>query len=241
MNAPRLTKADIVLTILPLLLWAVSEGVVNPLISERRCSQQPETCTHETVFWPDRLVFNFEGSAKADGISTIIQYAVGVSAVAVPMVIQIGFIAVRGMNPVAALYQFSTDVVILAQGATLNGLFNSIVRNIVQRPRPLVYKDPRGHGWNSRNYSSFYSGHTSFTAVICVALSLLLYSRGLSGWLVTGFSVAGCTAVFSTAILRVMAGRHFFTDVMAGMIFGSLMGFLMVWWHCRSGKKNAKD
>ncbi|KAF6022584.1 PPAPDC2 [Bugula neritina] len=68
---------------------------------------------------------------------------------------------------------------------------------------------------------SFPSGHTT-RAIMCGCL--LLYSLELS----FSSQILVLTWSISTAVSRVMLGRHYVTDVIAGSIFGFLQFYAMV-------------
>lgn len=73
-------------------------------------------------------------------------------------------------------------------------------------------KRPDGHG-----YSSFPSGHTA-TAFMCAQMLHREYGETLSPWI----SVAGYGLAATTGIFRVIANRHWCSDVMGGAAIGIL-------------------
>jgi membrane-associated phospholipid phosphatase len=226
---PRLRRIDIVITLVPALVWAAAFRA-RPAVIEPRCANDPQACAQETVFLPDQLALGLE-SGKADSVSFIAQDWSGYLALAIPAVWVLGRLAARGLSPAAALASIGTDAVLLLQGALWNGTVNETIRLLVQRPRPFVYADPGRLGQDPAHYTSFYSGHTSFSAVAGTSLVLALVSRGAPAWLAAVAAAGASGLVFVTALTRVLAGRHFVTDVLMGALFGALIALAIGYLH----------
>lgn len=81
-------------------------------------------------------------------------------------------------------------------------------------------------------YYSFFSGHASqafaSAAVLCsFHMNMPLLGEGAENTLVpcvTGFAVAGATAMF-----RILGDMHYATDVITGAVVGTSVGFLLPW------------
>ena len=105
-----------------------------------------------------------------------------------------------------------------------NGALTEAIRVIVQRPRPFVF-GALEHAESLAHYTSFVSGHTSFTACMATGATLLV-RRGraskLNATQATALLAFSWTLCVATAVLRVLAGRHFISDTVGGMICGSL-------------------
>lgn len=104
-----------------------------------------------------------------------------------------------------------------------------LIKGLVRRPRPLAYNpDPRipdGLRRSRHAVRSFPSGHTS-SAFAAAVFAGEVYARlhpddPARHWVRAG----GLTVAAATAWLRVRAGRHFPTDVLAGAVIGSLVGW----------------
>jgi membrane-associated phospholipid phosphatase len=142
--------------------------------------------------------------------------------------------------PVAAIFLGAgkskgtlTDALVTGQAVVLNVALNQWIKLAVHRPRPFVYSLTDGNELLNENgsYYSFYSQHTSvaFAAGISYARTYAL-RHPTSGrrWLVYIAAIGGASAVGS---MRVLAGRHFPTDVMTGAAAGVGMGLLVPWLH----------
>jgi membrane-associated phospholipid phosphatase len=155
-------------------------------------------------------------SESADKASDMLLY--GMTAAPLLLLLETG----AGMNSGEMLVMYSQTQ--LAQVATV-GLTKALVR----RPRPYVYnRDPRipvSYREDAGARRSFPSGHTSATFAAAVFMgevyARLNPDRSARHW-VRGGSLA---LAATTGFLRVRAGRHFPTDVLAGAAIGALAGW----------------
>jgi membrane-associated phospholipid phosphatase len=130
-----------------------------------------------------------------------------------------------------------SDALVIAQSVAVSGALNGVTKVTVQRPRPLLY----GAAANDRalslpdNYTSFYSGHTStaFAAGMSYAQTFALRHPD-SPYRFVVFAAAG-TVGAAVGTLRVLAGKHFPTDVLVGAGAGTAVGLLVPWLHARTG------
>lgn len=113
-----------------------------------------------------------------------------------------------------------------AEAVAVTGAITSIVKVAAGRPRP--YTHGAGRVVEPDDHSSFFSGHTATAAAASFAAARAL---DLTGDLGTGTRVAlyGGAGVITAAVgvLRIAAGRHFPTDVIAGAIVGGGVAFLV--------------
>lgn len=129
---------------------------------------------------------------------------------------------------VAVMY---TQSVLLTCGAknTLKGLFD--------RNRPYMYAfDPPEEGIaDGDRLNSFPSGHTAyaFNGAVFTAVVFSEYFPD-SPWKVPVIAGSFGAAV-ATGVLRMESGNHFFSDVVAGAVLGSLSGYLVPELHRREG------
>ena len=95
----------------------------------------------------------------------------------------------------------------------------------IERERPYVGETSRPSD-TSEDYDSFPSGHTLMAfaaAAYTQTLSNLWYPDSKSMKVV---SIATWTLASATAVLRVVSGNHYVSDVLAGAAIGSVVGFL---------------
>lgn len=136
----------------------------------------------------------------------------------------------------AAARGWATDLVVLGEVLAVNFLVTNVVKQAVMRPRPLVY-DPAVDGSTRLGADaalSFFSGHSSTTFAMATAYSILFMKRHPDhpGWYVPMFVVTEGLAA-ATAVLRTQAGKHFYTDVLAGAVVGASIGALIPLVHLR--------
>ena len=116
----------------------------------------------------------------------------------------------------------------------------NLTKVIVGRPRPYLYGDkaPEEYKIKGDNRKSFFSGHTSISAVSCFLMASMYDDYNpdnqLSPYLWAG---AGFIPAL-TAYYRYDAGKHFPSDLVAGYIVGSAIGILVPKWHTKNSKIN---
>jgi membrane-associated phospholipid phosphatase len=143
-------------------------------------------------------------------------------AVAVPVALDLLHL---GVQPVLA-----EDLTVFAQVLWLNGALVTLVKYATQRPLPLTYAGDPGLVRNPGGYRAFYSGHTATTVAALTVTAFTLQERHAQRvwpWLMT----AGVGA--SIGVELVVAGRHFYTDVLVGGLAGFAVGYLVPWLHLR--------
>jgi membrane-associated phospholipid phosphatase len=131
--------------------------------------------------------------------------------------------------------ELATDLTVMAQVVAVNGAVNQLVKVGVRRPRPVVYDVEAGNPEvaDPGNYLSFYSGHTctAFAAGMFYATTFAL--RHPDSRARVPVYVAALTAGAGVGLLRVLAGQHFPTDVIAGAAVGGTLGVLLPRLHHR--------
>jgi len=125
---------------------------------------------------------------------------------------------------------FKEDLVVYAEVLSVNSAISNVFRYTTQRPRPEAYRvspTPSQPG----EFASFYSGHTSsvFAGLSAAAMTYnLRYGPHVWPWLVTAGVGLG------EASTRILAGRHFYTDVAAGLVAGTAIGTVIPYLHERN-------
>jgi len=138
-------------------------------------------------------------------------------------------------NEISMLLVMTLEVLSTNFGVTM------LVKNIVNRPRPFTYNTNLDISIrsNKNDKLSFFSGHTSHTAAFTFFIAKVMtdYHPNAKGKF-KAIVWSGATLIpTATAILRVKAGKHFPTDVIAGYIVGASIGFLIPHLHKRKKEK----
>ena len=165
-----------------------------------------------------------DASKFADDLSDVTM----VAAVAAPPLLDALDLGVRG--------ELLEDLVVYAETMAIDTAFVSVTKAAVQRPLPRVYAGQAPGLINTPNgYRSFYSGHTTSTVAALSAGAMTWTLRhGDTAWnrtwpwLVTGLVGS------SVAAERVLAGRHFVSDVLVGAATGAAIGILVPYLHARA-------
>ncbi len=217
-----LRRFDFFLTLLPLLIWIGLTRLRSWLIAPR-CRDQPDLhCIAQDVFWLDRPFLHYE-LGWAEELSLWAQNFSGVLA----FLIWATFSLRKRLGSAVFLRGFT----VLLHTLLWNGAITEAVRVTFQRARPFVYADPSRLGSDPAHYTSFYSGHTSFSAAILTAALVLLTRHAASPlWRRSIFSL-GFILVAATGLGRVLSGRHFPTDVLTAVLGGIATALAVAWLH----------
>ncbi|MCP9236455.1 phosphatase PAP2 family protein [Lewinella sp. JB7] len=130
-----------------------------------------------------------------------------------------------------ARYHYPTVLLLWLQTMLLTFSLSSLIKNTVSRPRPYIYNED----WElerkltRKDRAAFISGHAAnATAGAVLFASLLSAYDNRFSWhaRVLATLVAG-----GTAYLRVKAGKHWITDVTAGVLLGGGIAGAVVRWH----------
>jgi membrane-associated phospholipid phosphatase len=219
--------------IVPLALWWA--GITSrDYFIRASCAADAARCTVNSILPMDRFLIGMEDS-RADQYSFYSQNFSAIFAVfwALFLAWLPGFrnrtlpITTLACN---SLYSCLT----LVQVAGWNGTFTELSHLIGQRPRPFVYINPTLRGLDPAHYTSFYSGHASFTAAMVIASLLLTATQTRSKALLLFTALIGEGLIITTTHFRILAGRHFLTDVIAGTIAGTIVAYGVVTLRMRS-------
>ncbi len=123
--------------------------------------------------------------------------------------------------------------VIGAETLLCNLALVGLTKELTRRSRPLTYNPnaPLALKLEKDARQSFFSGHTSLTAAATFATASIWTSYHPDARL--NPYVWGVAAVIpaTVACLRVRAGKHFLSDVIAGFAIGAASGWLIPRWH----------
>lgn len=139
-----------------------------------------------------------------------------------------------GLNVVTAhedgaLSGAPVDALVIAQTTLVAATVNQLVKFAFARERPFVHYLPRSPDGlreltdsPSDDNLSFYSGHTNLAFALATSSGTVATLRGYSlAPVVWGAGIALATAV---GYLRIAADKHYLTDVLTGVVVGSIIG-----------------
>jgi len=139
----------------------------------------------------------------------------------------------------------TTLLVMYAEVFAFNYGVTEFAKSSVNRSRPYVYNENVSMGIRTGSFSrkSFFSGHTSQTAAASFYFAKVItdYHPTLRRGLKWGLWIFAATVPAANGYLRVWAGKHFPTDVMAGYVVGAATGLLIPELHRTRNSKQAKE
>jgi membrane-associated phospholipid phosphatase len=120
------------------------------------------------------------------------------------------------------------------QALGLSGIITRVAHHSVPRARPVTYgcSDEPGAEFPCRSQGpGFFSGHAAMAmtgaTLACAHHSVLpLYGDGPAGMITCGVLVTGSVTV---GIMRIMADKHWLTDVLVGYTVGASVGLGLPW------------
>lgn len=105
---------------------------------------------------------------------------------------------------------------------SINGLVTNVVKYTTQRQRPYSFYEKKN---DEDSFKSFFSGHTSTAFAIGTSTARMLTKYSNFDKRKIWVSTLGLAS--ATGYLRMAADKHYFTDVLAGALVGSLLGNTM--------------
>ncbi|HXK16821.1 MAG TPA: phosphatase PAP2 family protein [Polyangiaceae bacterium] len=123
---------------------------------------------------------------------------------------------------------FANASMVYAETVSTNLLLNGLTKIAWRRPRPYTYGvSARDDVQSTDRNLSFYSGHssTAFAAAISGGLLFAESAPNQASRLVVWGTQLGLAG--ATANLRVMAGKHYYSDVVVGALVGSGIGIVV--------------
>lgn len=170
------------------------------------------------IFGPDRFAIDLSSVSAATASHVFMDASVGL-----PLV----FFTKKTIK---------TDLLMLAESNLLCEGITQLSKGLFQRPRPFAYRsDPAAKPLGRDAFRSFISGHSS-AAFNGAVLAGVVYakrhpgSKGSRAVWVTGLTLAAAAGT-----CRVLAGKHFPTDVLAGAATGAFTGWLIPQLHLGGG------
>lgn len=131
------------------------------------------------------------------------------------------------------------DAVVFGEALAFSSALDLMVRSLQIHPRPLVYgtEAPQMNRSAGEASGSFYSGHSN-AAFLAATYLAYTYPLRHPEFKQKGLLWVGSLAVASgVAGLRVVAGKHFPSDVIVGAAAGSFFGWAFAKMHIQSDRK----
>ena len=127
----------------------------------------------------------------------------------------------------------STIGLMYAENLLLVNSFSLITKRSVRRIRPYVYNPhaPLEEKLSMGAVHSFYSGHTTNAFASAVFFSVVYSDYFPDSHWKTHVWIGSLGTASLVGILRYSAGKHFPTDIIAGAVAGSAIGFLIPYIH----------
>lgn len=108
----------------------------------------------------------------------------------------------------------------LAQNIWLTGNTVQLVKILVQRSRPYTNATNYVNQGNKDDNYSFFSGHSAITAA--AASTAVIYALQFNQNNTVKYCAYGAAALsLTTATLRILAGKHYPSDVLTGLLIGT--------------------
>lgn len=226
---------DGVVTGVALGLWVLLDGPLQPLLAPaqcRWCDRLPDgtDALNPVDAWGRGARWGLEQQSTAHMLSNVDEVVV--------------LLAVAGVDTylardAGALQAVPVDMLVTVETVLLSQLLNEAVKAIAGRERPFVHVLPDDQKLLTHdpadNNVSFYSGHTNMAFALVSAAGTVAHLRGYrNSWLIWA---VGLPLAASVGYLRMAADKHYLTDVLAGALIGTAVGWaLPTLLHGRTGE-----
>jgi membrane-associated phospholipid phosphatase len=139
--------------------------------------------------------------------------------------------------------RFGAESLMMVEAFTLSGLVANVVKYAVRRPRPYAYApDTTAEELGARETTlSFFSGHTSIAFSMASCYSYLFTTRHPQSRFVAPVWIGTHALAGLTGMMRVMASKHFTTDVLTGAAVGSTVGLIVPLLHDNASRWFGQD
>ena len=114
------------------------------------------------------------------------------------------------------------NALLMFEAVAVSAALNQVAKYTLARQRPYAHYAPAGTPPTSDDNLSFYSGHAAVTFTTSVAAGTIASMRGYSGANVVW--IPGVVLASAASYLRLGCDRHYFTDVIAGVVIGTGVG-----------------
>ncbi len=173
-----------------------------------------QDCACDFDWFPGDVGRRGKSSSSADALSNRLVYV----AIAEPALLG----AAHGEG-----YRFLNSSIVFSEALAANLTLNTITKLLFPRSRPYSYASHRDSAFYvPRDYHvSFYSSHSSNSFAAAASGAYLFAESARDAWAKRAAWGASFALAGTTALLRVRAGRHYYSDVLVGALVGSVIGF----------------
>jgi membrane-associated phospholipid phosphatase len=207
------------------LAWLTGNVLQPALVTRAGC----DPCDPSSLSMLDRAI-----AGRWDHTADLVSWGLLGVVLAAPLIIDRVDVKFAGGN----WRDWAEDAGVYLEALAVDGALNELVKLWAQRPRPFLYGTaaPDEARASPDAHLSFYSEHTSlaFTAAASWVTTFALRHRGSRG-LVAAAALAAAALAGTTAALRMVAGKHFPSDVITGAAVGTAIGIGVPLLHARGG------
>ncbi len=118
---------------------------------------------------------------------------------------------------------FWEDGAVVTQAVSVTAAATMAIKVLFHRPRPLMFEPG---SFTPDDGRGFPSSHASLSFAVAAAYASILHRRGILGSHKLEVGALFATAL-ATGVFRVVAREHFPTDVVAGAVLGSAVGWFV--------------
>jgi membrane-associated phospholipid phosphatase len=214
----------------PVCVGLLVVGLLQPRLIDTRCVDEPAICAPEGLSWWDRWSIE-RHEVWAARMDESLQWTVTGTALGIPLLMR--------SIPGAGLAGVAADWLLLAETAAWNWTLTETAQLLVQRPRPPLFnREINTKPLDRRSqYTSFWSGHTSYVASMGTAFVCLARRQGRRQ-VQRALLLFALSATAATGAFRILEGRHFLADVLVGALAGALVAWVVFRW--RRGNCDAR-
>ncbi|MBX7113282.1 MAG: phosphatase PAP2 family protein [Myxococcaceae bacterium] len=127
--------------------------------------------------------------------------------------------------------QAAHDALIVGEAVAIAHATEQGFKYVVARTRPAMRFNPHSRTADPDDDMSMVSGHATVGFALAVANGTLASLHGARS--VYWIWISGLSLATVSSVMRVVADRHYLTDVLAGAALGSLVGFTVPWVHTK--------
>lgn len=205
-------------------VYLLGEQAVKPGMAGARACRviKEEICDPSQLWAMDRLVIDNQSRAWAT-TSDVLLYST--------FALSLGATAIDATNDRGnRMESFGKDTIILVETFFATQLVTNLFKYSMRRARPSQYRVATDITFGEEQLS-FPSGHTAGVAAAATAYTYAFVQRhpgDAANYVVGG---VGALLTIITGYARAQAGRHFYTDVIAGAALGVAIGYMVPWLH----------